>query len=448
VTDEPAEVERLPGDLAGLHANPDFWQPLTGKMDRNIEETSTKAASLRAVVDILSDPKIRFTANRRSGSRILSLLQHLADSYYNFGHYEVNFSRELRKLAADPTTTVMSDEQSNANDAVPTIRRKEVMMTIGDWSSMFLAVDYSATSAHMSVSDVVASGQNALSGFNDFASYFTFLRAMREQFIDDYPAYGDFIQPGDLTSLAYSFVKDPHPQVKVAMEAYSKYGSRILHALDELPVPIGAIVTDKLHLMYALWNQALLRGLLGVDSRFIVKPTADSVLANARLLGSGMRWYDVFNDDGLEESDFSDFINSVNRGTGDFREPGVKHIERFFEPNTLIKGAWVSIKVGERSDMKLDALVGSYAQISTLSIPVASRWKDLREHLELARYERLPTIGALKAPFISLLPDDWVTNPWYFTRAGVDGLWPSDEGRMKFFYKVDIQTTVSRISRS
>jgi hypothetical protein len=392
--------------------------------------------------------------DRRQSTRIKSLLRHIHTTYYNVQAYFIDFNRELRKLAMNPTTQVQSDAVARLarQDALQRLRRKSVVMNVGDFSSAMLAVSFKDTKAKTPMQDMYLDGLNELLCVDQFVSNYQFINQWHQRFVMAYPAYREFQITTDFIDMAWKYTTVQHRAARAMMESYKLYHNRIFTTLRNFNVLPGIRYSGKLGVVFLGWTQALNSGLLGIQDSFILNPTSPRV--DQRLNDQIYRYVDVWQEvpapaGARNRYSFTEFIEAVNQGITDYPQLGAQVIlGQIFEPNVIIEQIWVNVSVGERDTRSFDTVLDMSSQIPVVNVSVKSVWRDLRKHIELGLYDRKPTVGILKPPFITILRDEWTVTPWYRSARAFDGLWAAVVPRIRIRHPFTLVTKVERVSRS
>jgi hypothetical protein len=450
-SDNADTVEELPANLESMHSHPAFWTNVTSKLDHNVEDPWDKVAALGVIVTLLSSDQVQFNfTDPRQGGRIKELIKHLMTTYYNMQAYAIDFNREVRKMASNPTTQVMSDATSaqRAEDRTHALR-KQVIMNPGDFSSALLALSFAETKVVMPVQDIYINGLNELTSFDEFVTNFSVLRGYRDQFVADYPAYADLVQRTDLIEMAWKHVNTKHPNAEVAFKAYKEYGTRVFQTLDEIDVPPGEVYFAKLTEVILRWSEALDSGMLGIVNEMIIKPTTP--LDQERFNFPIYRYIDIFTQpDGRRTVTFNEFIAAVNRGI--LARPDANAalvLNDLFEPDTKVTGFWITVnEAGERDTNPLAVVLDKSMRLDVMSVSVKSVWGDLKRHIELGLYDPKPVVGVTNAPFITILANEWNQNPWYRSANAFMGIWEIPNATIELRHPINFVTKVQRVSRS
>jgi hypothetical protein len=450
-SDNADVTEELPANLQQMHSHPAFWTNITSKLDANVEVAWDKVEALMQVVSVISHDSVQFNfTDPRQGGRVKELIKHLLTTYYNLQAYAIDFNREVRKMASNPTTQMMSDITSAARAVDPRQSlRKQVVMNPGDFSSALLALSFAETKVVMPIQDIYINGLNELTSYDEFVTNFMIMRNFHDDFVEHYPAYQDLTQRTDLVEMAWKHVHTKHPHAEIGFKAYKEYGTRVFRTFDDIDVPPGQIYFDKIAEVILRWQTARDMGLLGITDEVLIKPTTPSV--GERFDFPIYRYIDVFTQPlNRRTVAFPDFIAAVNRGI--LARPDANAalvLEDIFEPDTRVTGFWVTVnESNDRDTNPLAVVLDKSMRIDVMNVSVKSVWGDLKRHIELGIYDPKPVVGVTKVPFITIIANEWSVNPWYRSANVFAGVWEIPDANIELRHPFTFITKVERVSRS
>jgi hypothetical protein len=418
-------IENLPEDLGTYHTNPgSVFVPLTQKNDHHWDELWLKSQSLEIFIKAIERGNIRFS-NRdpRVNQDLVFLLARLNKQIYDLQGFAIDFNNLLRKLAFIPDTLMLTEVASrNLEVGNDPFQRSLIDIRVGDVSSAYLAVKWSDASISMPVQDLCDDAWSSLQSVDEFKANYDIISNFALEFVGRYPTYQRFYTEPDLINSAWKHVQNKHPMAVQLAEEFKLYNNRVFTRFDTPGIPVDQIRRNKLQFVHELWSQHLNAGRLGIQDRFILKPSARAVQGGANEI---YRWIDVFREpDVPHRYTFQQYIDAVKRGIARAR-PEDQQVENSLgeilaQSDVTISGVWLNINVGGQGYYDgLQSILNLAEQIPVLGVGVPYKWRDLRDHIELDLYRNLPAIGILEFPMRNLTSRDW-TRPWY-TVGSFDG---------------------------
>jgi hypothetical protein len=468
----------LPDELVRFHGNqdgPQFTACHTQGSETDVNISSRKLDCLRRLVDILSrTPDEAFSyRNRNDSRRVVGILDLLYQRFYSIQGIGPELDRLVRKLALIPDTKMLPDD-----DVHGSFRRAIIPLNVNECSSALSTLQFEKTSLSLDPQMVVDDAWSNLMSFNEFGVSYIRTHVFYDEFTTRYPMYAKFTREWELLDMSWELVRHKHPFATRVINTFGSFKNRKLYKLEEelsidrVVERVRAIDINKTRMIYDKWKTLLYAGLLGIQDKFILKPTrrvddegglienddlgnlASSAISEA--INDNYRYVDVF---GNPDSHITleDFIKATNYGivnAGDMIPVNQSLDSLLREENMLFSGMWINVMDGERIHTMLAELITFADEINTLHLRYTFAWRDTRKHLDLAKIERHPQVGLTQLPFVVLKHDAWTSeSPWYKCGAVEDmtskvlssGL--GAERRIELHHPFEVITQIQRIKR-
>jgi hypothetical protein len=398
------------------------------------------------------------------GRKVANLLDFMASQFESLQGFTIDYNSMLRRMAFIPDTLMITDRAMRDLNFIGDI----IEVQAGDVASAIFAVDFQETDMAFQVQDMCDDAWSSLQAFDEFIAKYQHNVAVWHAFRDDYPIYERYIREADMIKMTWRHVTYKHPLATMVLTEYEKYRNRVFLRLEEEDVAPSAFMRRKIVPVALKWTIMRNSGLLGVDDRFIIKPTTR---VDSDEWGEHYRYVNIFVHDNDEEPlyTYQQFIDSVAVGIPGDRfaldEPAVTVDRLLGSDNTMIHGMWINTMAGgEPMVTGLEEIMDLAAQIPVIGVNSPFAWKDLRVHLDIRKISRLPQIGVASPTFLPISHENWFVSPWYRGHVvdrqelidqaqGRRGNVPNDDeeegvGRVLIRHPFEIVTHVERVPRT